>query len=378
MFISYLLTSWKEPGTIGRAMEAIINQKNRPNEWELLIAAPDEETLNQAGRIKEKYSNFDISIFQDQGKGKPAALNLLFLKAKGDIWILTDGDVWMDECASEKLLEKLTPPNLPFVRGGRQDKMPPPLEGGGVRGGVGIVSGRPVPTNDRNTLLGFWAHILTQSADYKRRKLSAKGRYFDASGYLFAIRRECLNYRHFELGQSSGETIVGSRNENQNEIESSSKHGTTDKEILPENILVDDSYLSHLIHEIARRTPLLTNFAMAKNISNIYSPIAYSPGALVYVKFPTALSDWFKQKIRSTGGYLQIQKLFPHHSQMRTFWQEILEFFIPLKFIKSPKEFFWLILLYFARLYLWLRIFIFYKLLKRSFSSGWPRIESTK
>ena len=71
--ISIAITSFKEPKTIGRTIESIINQ--RINEkYELVVAAPDDETLNAARKYKE------VSIFKDPGKGKSFALNLLFKK----------------------------------------------------------------------------------------------------------------------------------------------------------------------------------------------------------------------------------------------------------------------------------------------------------
>ncbi len=330
--LSYLLTTREEPTTVGRAIEAIIHQKFTPPlsppyeggvrvglEWELLVCAPDEPTLQAARNTAAEYPGHPISIIKDPGIGKPAALNMLFQRAQGDILILTDGDVWLDEFATEKLLSTFE--LLPTTH------YPLPTK-------IGLVSGHPIPTNPRNMLLGFWAHVLTASADYKRKKLFSQGKYLDASGYLLAVQKHLAT------------KTLGNQN--------------TDNDLfVPTNILVDDSYLSHLVHQHG------------------YS-IAYAPDAIVNVKFPTTFSDWVKQKIRSTGGYLQIHSFFPSHAQMRHFWQEASEFFIPLKFVTTPKESVWLLLLYTARLYLWLRIVIFYKLLRKSYLSGWPRIESTK
>lgn len=317
--LSYLLTTREEPTTVGRAIEAIIYQENRSVEWELLVCAPDEPTIQAARNTAAEHPSHPILIIKDPGIGKPTALNRLFQQAQGDILILTDGDVWLDEFATEKLLSAFE--LLPT----RNDPLPTK---------IGLVSGHPIPTNPRNMLLGFWAHVLTSSADYKRKQLSSRGKYLDASGYLLAVKKHLIT-----------KTL---------------DHQNTDNDLfVPTNILVDDSYLSHLVHQYG------------------YA-VAYAPDAIVHVKFPTTFSDWVKQKIRSTGGYFQIQYIFPSHAQMRTFWQETLEFFIPLKFIKSPKEFLWLLILYAARLYLWLRIVIFYKLLRKSYLFGWPRIESTK
>ena len=64
---------------------------------------------------------------------------------------------------------------------------------------------------------------------------------------------------------------------------------------------------------------------------------------------------------------------------MRSFIREL--FFGPYKAIrysKSLKEFYWTIILFFARAYLWINIFIKLRIMKIGFHETWKRIESTK
>ncbi|MFN3301777.1 MAG: glycosyltransferase [Patescibacteria group bacterium] len=180
---------------------------------------------------------------------------------------------------------------------------------------IGAVSGHPVPINPRDNLFGYWSHFLTDAADYLRRKKTKKGEYLVCSGYLYAIRN-----------------VI--------------------KEI-PEDTLVEDSIISEMIWQRGYK-------------------IIYEPEAKVYVKYPDNFSDWLKQKIRATGGYLQsISK-----QKMRGFLEEIKDGFkLFFTYPKNLKEFFWTILLYLARLYLWFLIFWQIKILKKF---HWPRIESTK
>ena len=49
--ISIIITSYKEPRTIGKAIEAILSN-NLPKDYEILVTAPDKETLDSA----KKYS----------------------------------------------------------------------------------------------------------------------------------------------------------------------------------------------------------------------------------------------------------------------------------------------------------------------------------
>ncbi len=158
--LSVLITSYKESATIAKAVYAFLPQLGKRDE--ILVAAPDKETLHAALAVKDKRV---ISI-QDKGKGKPAALNLLFSKAKGDIFILSDGDVFVEKNAVQYLLE-------PF-----QNQR------------IGAVTGRPISLSSRKTLLGYWSHLLTDVGAHTTRCCAAKrGKFIVCSGYLYALRK---------------------------------------------------------------------------------------------------------------------------------------------------------------------------------------------
>ena len=59
---------------------------------------------------------------------------------------------------------------------------------------------------------------------------------------------------------------------------------------LPSNVLSDDAYISYYIRY--------------KNLE-----IAYTPKAMCCVKYPTNFKDYMKQKVRSLGGYTQLQQM---------------------------------------------------------------------
>ncbi|KKS14334.1 MAG: hypothetical protein UU72_C0049G0008, partial [candidate division WWE3 bacterium GW2011_GWB1_41_6] len=90
--ITIIITAFKEPKTIGKAISTFLNQKTK-YKFDILVSAPDEETLNVARTFQKKHNN--IKILKDPGKGKSFALNLAFSKIKTDILILTDGDVYV-------------------------------------------------------------------------------------------------------------------------------------------------------------------------------------------------------------------------------------------------------------------------------------------
>ncbi|MBP8591112.1 glycosyltransferase [Candidatus Shapirobacteria bacterium] len=285
---SVIITAFGEEKTIGRAIKALLPQIDF-SKGELWVVAPDEPTLEVAKGYPQ------VKILKDEGKGKPAALNLAASRAGGEILVLTDGDVCLGREALEKILVAFKNSN------------------------IGLATGQPKPVNKRNSLFGFWAFCLTAVAHQLRLKKSAKGEYFDGSGYLLALRR---------------------------------KYRTP----IPPSCLTEDVFLS-------QETCLKGG------------KLVYVPQAVVWVKFPTNFSDWKKQKVRSVGGAGQKRKDSP---SMRGFKNELKESFFFLTLPRSPKEWFWLLLLFLARLYLWLLIFWKLKVRRMPREKIWLRTESTK
>ena len=171
--ISIIITSFKEPKTIGKAIEAFQNQKIK-EKYELIVVAPDKETLNAA----KKYSS--VKTFQDEGKGKPAALNKILKIAKGDILIFTDGDVYVGENSVNELIK-------PF-----ENKK------------IGAASGHPISLDSKKTMLGYWAYLLTRVANDRRISAIKNNSQFFCSGYLFAIKKELFPYLPEELLSEDG------------------------------------------------------------------------------------------------------------------------------------------------------------------------------
>lgn len=176
MKYSIIITAFKEPNTIGKAIENLT--ANKIENYEILVVAPDDETLDEARKLKKKYIN--LKILKDRGKGKPAALNLAVSKAKGDILILTDGDVFVGKNALNQIIDKI------------KDKK------------IGAVSGRPVSINSKNNKYGYWAYLLTEIASERRKKALVLGRRFFCSGYLFAIKKELFPRLDEELLSEDG------------------------------------------------------------------------------------------------------------------------------------------------------------------------------
>jgi cellulose synthase/poly-beta-1,6-N-acetylglucosamine synthase-like glycosyltransferase len=176
MKVTVIITSFKEPKTIGNAIKATLNQQvDFP--YEIIVSAPDSETLNVARKYSLK--NKKVKIFKDPGKGKSFALNLLFKKIKTDVLILTDGDVFLNKIALKEIINLFNNPK------------------------IGCVTGRPVPSEDRSTKYGYWANFLFDSAHKIRRDAYAKGNFIECSGYLFAFRKKEINQIPLDVAEDS-------------------------------------------------------------------------------------------------------------------------------------------------------------------------------
>lgn len=295
VMLTIIITAYREEKTVGRAIEAFLAQ-DLPDDYELLVVCPDEETASVVAEYATQ--NKHIRLLRDDAQGKPAALNLALHAAKGEIVILSDGDVYVGSDAVPALLAVFTDPK------------------------VGIVSGRPVSVNPRNTMLGYWSHLLVDAGAHQQRLLRAsRGEFLECSGYLYAFRR----------------SLVGP---------------------IPADSLAEDGFISHRVWEQGWRT-------------------AYAPEALVYVKYPSTYRDWIMQKIRSMGGYAQC---YVNSSRsMRSFRREaVAGFWSALRYARNCRELWWTLLLFLARTHVWLRVWWDVKLHKNPFSSLWQRVNSTK
>lgn len=183
--ISIVITSSKEPRTISRAIESFLNQQIT-TPYEILVVAPDEPTL----RIAKSYSlkNKNVKVLKDKGIGKPAALNDAFKKVRGNIVVLTDGDVFVGNDSVNFLIECL------------KDKT------------VGAVTGKIISLNNKNNMFGYWAYLLTEGFHNLRLQEIKRKNATVCSGYLYAIRKSLLP-------------------------------------ILPLNVLADDAYISNNVVE---------------------------------------------------------------------------------------------------------------------------------
>jgi cellulose synthase/poly-beta-1,6-N-acetylglucosamine synthase-like glycosyltransferase len=290
--LTILITAYREADTIPRALEALLPQI-ADMAAEVIVICPDDETADAAARYP------GVEVLRDPGRGKPAALNAGFERASGPIVVMTDGDVYAGPRALAALLAPFDDPQ------------------------TGVVSGRPRSISPRDTMLGYWSHLLTDAgAHAERLQRDSAGEFFVCSGYLYAIRAGLVDH-------------------------------------IPEEALAEDAVVSHLIGEGGYRT-------------------RYAPDAEVFVKYPSTYHDWLTQKVRSAGGYAQ-PVIARSPLRMRSFWHEALHGTLrSLRYPRSVREFLWTLALFGARLHLWLLIFWRVRVRRLPLSTLWQRVESTK
>lgn len=164
--LTILITASREERTLGRAIEAFLSQDLGPD-WELLVVCPDEPTATAAAQYAMQAPQ--MRVLRDEGKGKPAALNVGLNAAQGEIAVLSDGDVYVGPGSVQALLAAFTDPQ------------------------VGIVTGRPVSVSPRRTMLGYWSHLLVDAGAHQQRLRRARdGAFLECSGYLYAFRRSLV------------------------------------------------------------------------------------------------------------------------------------------------------------------------------------------
>ena len=188
--------------------------------------------------------------------------------------------------------------------------------------GWALTTGRPVSASPRDTMLGYWSHLLTDSAHRVRLKRDRAGQFLLCSGYLFAFRR----------------ALIGD---------------------IPVDALAEDAVISHEIAQAGYR-------------------IRYVPEAQVSVRYPTTYRDWLRQKVRSAGGYAQ-DYIRKSPFSMRSARREIVDGTrLALAYPRNLRELAWTLLLFAARLHLWLLVFWNVRVRRRPLKALWQRVETTK
>jgi cellulose synthase/poly-beta-1,6-N-acetylglucosamine synthase-like glycosyltransferase len=321
--ISIVITAYKEEKTVANALKYLADPVYSGYKEKMMIfqVSPDKATLSAGANYIKTLVNPNLVFhqIQDEQTGKPHALNKALKNIKSDILVLTDGDVSFEENALKVLIDDFEAKNFD------------------------IACGQVISQNPRSSFMGYISHMMTRAAHHKRNVellgiFEGKGTRFVKKNKFFPLSGYILIFNKTKLDQALGEEFV-----------------------FPTDCLVEDAYLSYVSF-------------------NYKLKLGYIPEAKVRVKFPNTFSDYFKQKKRSTGGFLQLWKygIVKKETNSRSFWQEFSYFWFPIRFATSFKELIWSLSFFPIRFYLWIVMWWERKMLHKNFEKTWVRIESTK
>jgi len=296
--IDIIITSYNEPKATLKAVKIFL--KNKSKNIRVTVVDPFEKVEEFFKKnIRDKRFNF----FLDPGEGKAYALNLLFQELgsnnKDDLFILTDGDVFV----SDNILNE--------IQKVFESKK------------IGCVTCKPVSIDSKKTKYGYWSHLLFEGIDKVRKELFKQEKFFECSGYLFAIRKGVI----FDFPMETSE----------------------------------DSIIPYLFWKKGYK-------------------IAYVPSIEVYVKNPNNWKDWSNQKIRNIKAHENLNKIAPNMPRTKSFFNEIRKgALFALTYPKNLRELFWTKQLFLFRFYIYLKAFRELRK-KKTYKDGWreTEIKSTK
>lgn len=288
--INVIITSYKELESTIKAIDSFLNQKIN-QKIKITVIDPFTE-VEEA--LKKKYGK-KVDFFLDPGEGKSYALNIflerIYSPNKEDIIILTDGDVYVSENSVSEILKAF------------EDKT------------IGCINGRPVTLDSKKNMFGYWSHLVFEGAHRVRRRLSNQEKFFECSGYLFAIRNGVLQGFPVEVSE--------------------------------------DGIIPYLFWKKGYK-------------------IKYSPKAEVYVSNNYNWERWKKQKIRNIKGHENYNKVAPDMPRTKSFLKEVKEgTLFALFFPKNLREIIWTLKLFVARLFIYLKAFYDINIKKKKYQDGW-------
>ena len=190
---------------------------------------------------------------------------------------------------------------------------------------IGCVSGRVISANQKDAIFGYWSHLLADAGAHQiRKELAEKKQFLECTGYLFAFR----------------------------------SHGIKK---IPTDV-AEDTIIPYLFKQKG------------------YG-IGYAEKAEVLVKNPTNWGDWLQQRKRTAKShetlkkYVDIQKI----PRVKSFTNEIQRgFFWALSYPQTVREFYWTLLLFLARFYMWLLVFYETRILDKHYTDKWKRVETAR
>ncbi|MFP4171011.1 MAG: glycosyltransferase [Methanomassiliicoccales archaeon] len=223
VLITVGVCAYNEGNNIYRCLESIVDQSTEHHIYEIITVSGG--STDDTDQIVSDFSERDdrvLLVRQEERRGKSAAVNEVIARAKGEVIVLVNADNQLMEGSFSQLLEPLSDPS------------------------VGMVGGRPVPTNSWDGVAGFATNLLWDM----HHRISLRT---PKTGELIAFRN--LEFR------------------------------------IPEGVNTDEDWIRMEMENRGYR-------------------VVYAPGAMVVNKGPDTISDFLSQRIRVNIGEKYMKKRF--------------------------------------------------------------------
>lgn len=190
---------------------------------------------------------------------------------------------------------------------------------------IGCVSGRVISANPRTTMLGYWSHLLADAGAHQiRMELSQQEKFLECTGYLFAFRKGIISKIPLDVAE--------------------------------------DTIIPYVCYQKGYK-------------------IRYAPKAKVLVKNPTTFKDWLKQRKRTAKAHETLNKYVNTKDipRVKTFTNELKKgWLLALAYPRTLREIWWTLLLFGARLLMWILVCYETRIIKQSYKDKWERVESAR
>lgn len=252
--ISIGICAYNERENIGRLLEALEKQElKKPFKVkEILVVCSG--CTDGTEKIVESFAgkNKKVRLFvQEKKEGKASAINLVLKKAKGDLIVLESADTLpLDNTIYEMAKPFLNPK-------------------------IGMSGGHPVPTNEKNSFTGYFAHLI------------------------WKMHHEiCMNSENVKTGEITC-------------------HRNVVKEI-PKEAVADEAWIQSALHEKGFKT-------------------VYASNAIVFNHSPETLNELVQQRKRFSISHYDVRKKKNFHVQTGKSFQLLGHFLKNIEL--KPKEF---------------------------------------
>jgi len=290
------IPAYNEEKNIKKCIRKILDQNLKiPFEIVVISCACTDRTEEIISHLSKKDKRIKLVSFKEL-VSKPEKMNLLAKIAKGEVIIQTDADVLIERNSISSILKHFN------------DKS------------VGLVSGRPVPIIQKNSIFYNWVKMSYKRMHELRMQECKENKFWHVSGYLCGIRKKA--YVNIPVGS-----------------------------------IIDDAVFGLLIWKNGWK-------------------VVYEPDARVLVKAPLTIKDFIRQRARNRAGFYQIRKRYG--IQSRSLFEELEKYFMKeLKSISSVRELFTFVSIGIIYLLSW--IMGFWQIItKQSPLEIWKPIKTTK